>query len=55
VVLVKTTKIERLAENIESAFFTLDEEDVKRIEKLDAGARLFNPVYNPSYNYLPVF
>ena len=43
VVLVKTTKIERLAENLKSAFFTLDEEDVEKIEKLDAGLRLFNP------------
>ena len=43
--LVKTGKEERLTENISVSDFTLDAEDLEKIEKLDANIRLFNPMF----------
>ena len=44
--LCKTTKEPRLLENISASYdVKLTKEDIKKIDDLDAGIRLFNPLY----------
>jgi diketogulonate reductase-like aldo/keto reductase len=45
IIIPKTTKEERLPENIQVLDFKLTEEEVKRIETLDQGVRFFNPLH----------
>jgi D-xylose reductase len=44
VVIPKTTKVERLSENLLSYNFKLSEEEYAEIDKLANGARFFNPI-----------
>jgi len=43
--LVKTTKVERLAENMAYTTVELTDEDVTKIDSMDRGARLYNPKF----------
>ena len=43
--LVKTTKAERLGENMAFTEVQLSAEDVAKIDALDRGARLYNPKF----------
>ena len=50
--LCKTTKEERLLENISASYdFKLTKEEVKKIDALDAGKRLFNPIYMKGFDW----
>lgn len=56
--LVKTTKAERLAENMAFSEVELSAEDVAKIDALDRGARLYNPKFldeRYDWNYFPFF
>ena len=56
VVLVKTTKVERLTENLDSFRFALDEEDLKKIEELEQDARFYNPTNGGGdWGHMPFF
>ncbi len=56
-VIPKTTKLERLEENIQIYDFTMTDEEYKKITALNRDARLFNPKYIHGYgwNGLPFF
>lgn len=49
--LVKTSKEARLTENICVSDFTLDQEDLAKIEKLDANIRLYNPMFIDGFGW----
>ena len=56
--LAKTTKEERLLENISASYdVTLTPEEIKKIDDLDAGIRLYNPKYMSGFgwNNMPFF
>ena len=56
--LVKTTKAERLGENMGYSEVHLTEEDVTKIDSLDRGARLYNPKFldmKYDWNYFPYY
>jgi len=54
--LVKTSKVERLAENIGVYNFELSEEEMAKISALDKGMRLFNPIqWGDSWGNLPYY
>ena len=56
--LVKTTKPERLGENMAYTEVDLTDEDVAKIDALDRGARLYNPKFlsmEYDWNYMPYF
>ena len=56
--LVKTTKESRLLENISASYeVQLTEEQVKKIDALDAGVRLYNPKFIDGFgwNGMPFF
>ena len=56
--LVKTTREERLAENMAYTEVELTEEDVAKIDTLEKGARLYNPKYLDAkydWNYFPYY
>jgi len=56
VVLVKTTKVERLTENLDSFRFALDEEDLKKIAELEQDARFYNPRnWGGDWGHMPYF
>ena len=56
--LVKTTKAERLGENMGAADVSLTADEVAAIDALDMGARLYNPKFlsmEYDWNYMPYF
>jgi D-xylose reductase len=53
--LVKTSKVERLAENIGLFNFELTEEEIAKIDALDRGMRLFNPLHWSHWANLPYY
>jgi diketogulonate reductase-like aldo/keto reductase len=53
IVIPKTTKKERLGENIDFFGFKLAEDEYKQIDGLDRQARLFNPLYWANFSYIP--
>uniref|UniRef100_A0A7S3HWF1 NADP-dependent oxidoreductase domain-containing protein n=2 Tax=Choreotrichia TaxID=141411 RepID=A0A7S3HWF1_9SPIT len=56
--LVKTTKAERLGENMASCDVSLTPEEVAKIDSMDKGARLYNPKFldeRYDWNYFPFF
>ena len=56
--MVKTTKAERLGENMGYADIQLSEEEVAKIDAMDIGARLYNPKHLDAkydWNYFPFF
>jgi diketogulonate reductase-like aldo/keto reductase len=55
VVIPKTTKVERLSENLLSYNFKLSEEEYLEIDKLANGARFFNPANWGSFLNAPLF
>jgi diketogulonate reductase-like aldo/keto reductase len=55
VVIPKTTKVERLSENLQSYNFKLSEEEYLEIDKLANGARFFNPANWGSFLNAPLF
>lgn len=55
VVIPQTTKIERLKENIDSAGFTIDAEDLKKIDQLDKKLRLYDPNLTNLSGGIPIF
>jgi len=57
VIIPKTTKVERLAENFQVYDFTLSDDEYKQITALDRNARLYNPKYMNGFgwNCIPFF
>ena len=57
VILVQTSKPERLPENISFFDITLSEEEMKAIDSLECGGRLFDPLFISGYgwNNMPFF
>lgn len=57
IIIPKTTKVERLAENHQVYDFTMTDEEYQSITKLGRGARFYNPKYYKEYgwNYAPYF
>ena len=55
VVIPKTTKAERLGENLQSYNFTLSKEEYEKIDSLENGARFFNPINWAGYLNAPLF
>jgi len=56
--LVKTTKAERLGENMGAADVSLTADEVAAIDALDMGARLYNPKFlsmEYDWNYMPYY
>lgn len=55
--LVKTSKEERLGENIALYDWELSEEEMKKMDDLERGIRLFNPRYINGYDWngMPFF
>lgn len=54
--LVKTSKIERLTENISLYDFELTEEEMAKIDALDQNMRLYNPInFGGSWGNMPYF
>ena len=45
IIIPKTSKVERLGENINIFDFKLTEEEYQAIDKLDCGARFYDPLY----------
>ena len=54
-IIPKTTKVERLAENHKVYDFSLGEDDYKQITGLDRNARLYNPKFFGSWGNVPYF
>ncbi len=55
IVIPKTTKKERLGENLQSYSFKLSDEDYSSIDALANGARFFNPIAWAGYLNAPLF
>jgi len=55
VVIPKTTKVERLAENLQSHAFKLSQEEYEQVDKLACGARFFDPANWGSFLNAPLF
>lgn len=56
--LVKTTKAERLGENMAYSEVELTDDDVAKIDSMDRGARLYNPKFldqTYDWNYFPYY
>lgn len=56
--LVKTTKAERLGENMGAADVSLTADEIAAIDALDMGARLYNPKFlsmEYDWNYMPYY
>jgi diketogulonate reductase-like aldo/keto reductase len=49
--LVKTTKEERLTENISVYDFELTSEEMEKIDKLDMDCRLYNPKFIKDFDW----
>ena len=49
--LVSSKQIPRLAENYAAQWITLSEDDVKKIETMDKGIRLYNPKFINGFDW----
>lgn len=53
--LVKTSRVERLTENIAAAHVDLTEADMAKIDALNCDKRVFNPINWPGQRNMPYF
>jgi len=51
IVIPKTTTLTRLPENFACNSFKLSEDEIKQMEALDRGARLFDPAYINGFDW----
>lgn len=54
-VIPQTSKIERVKENMGSLGFTIDAEDLKKIDQLDRTLRLYDPNVRDEFGAVPIF